>query len=59
MALERKEVAAILKRAGLPDLAAKAEAELSDPVPREELEHFEERYRLSKDWLISRMGGSP
>jgi hypothetical protein len=59
MPLERKEVAAILKRAGLPDLAAKAEAELSEHVPREELARFEARYRLSKDWLISRMGGSP
>jgi hypothetical protein len=59
MALKRKEVAAILKRAGLPDLAAKAEAELSENVRRDELDRFEERYRLSKDWLISRMGGSP
>jgi hypothetical protein len=59
MALDRKEIAAILKRAGLPDLAAKAEAELSEHVRRDELDRFEERYRLSKDWLISRMGGSP
>jgi hypothetical protein len=59
MALERKEVAAILKRAGLPDLAAKAEAELSEHVRRDELDRFRERYRLSKDLLISRMGGSP
>jgi hypothetical protein len=59
MALDRQEIAAILKRAGLPDLAAKAEAELSEHVRRDELDRFEERYRLSKDWLISRMGGSP
>jgi hypothetical protein len=59
MALDRQEIAAILERAGLPDLAAKAEAELSEHVQRDELDRFEERYRLSKDWLISRMGGSP
>jgi hypothetical protein len=59
MAITRKEAAAILLRAGLPDLAAKAESELSDPVERDELERFAQRYGLTRDWLASRMGGSP
>jgi hypothetical protein len=57
--MDRQEVIAVLMRAGLPDLAAKAEAELPDPVSDEELEKFGRRQGVSRDWLISRMGGSP
>jgi hypothetical protein len=43
----------------MPDLAAKAEAELSDPVGPDELEQFGRRYGVSAGTLMSRMGGSP
>jgi hypothetical protein len=33
--------------------------ELPDPVDDEQLENWGMRYRVSKDDLISRMGGSP
>jgi hypothetical protein len=59
MALARKDAVAMLRRAGLMDLAAKAETELPDPVERDELAQFGQRYGLTRDWLASRMGGSP
>jgi hypothetical protein len=40
-------------------MAAKAEAELSDPVEKEELDRFAQRYGLTRDALTNRMGGSP
>jgi hypothetical protein len=57
--MSRAEAAAMLVRAGLPDLATKAEAELPDPVDIDELGRFGERNGLTRDFLISRMGGSP
>jgi hypothetical protein len=59
MAMAQREVVSILLRAGMPELAAKAEAELPDPVEMEEVQRFAQRYGLTRDWLISRMGGSP
>jgi hypothetical protein len=59
MARTRKYVANVLLRAGLPDLAAKAEAELPDPVEEDECFRFAERNGLTRDWMASRMGGSP
>jgi hypothetical protein len=59
MAMARNEVAAILTRAGMPEIAARAEAELPDPVDTNELQLFAQRFGLTRDWLISRMGGSP
>jgi hypothetical protein len=59
MAMERKEVAAMLMRAGLPDLAAQVDGELPDPVETDELQRFAMRHGLSRDWMINRMGGSP
>jgi hypothetical protein len=59
MAWTRKELADVLLRAGLPDLAAKARAELPDPVEDDDLLRFAQRYGLTRDWLSSRMGGSP
>lgn len=59
MAMDRHEVAAVLPRVGLPDPAAKANAELPDPVDVEEVVRFGARYGVTRDWLISEMGGSP
>jgi hypothetical protein len=59
MAMARQEVVTGLTRAGLPDLARQAEAELPDPVEKDELDRFGERHGLTRDWLMNRMGGSP
>ena len=49
----------MLRRAGLSEAADKAMAELPDPVSPEECEIWGDRYGLTKDQLISQMGGSP
>lgn len=59
MAMERQEVVALLMRIGLPDLADEANTELPDPVQMDEVVRFGERHGMTRDWLISRMGGSP
>jgi hypothetical protein len=59
MPMGRAEAVAILARAGLTDLAAQAEVELPDPVETDELDRFAQRHGLTRDWMISRMGGSP
>ncbi len=55
----RQYVADSLRRQGFPELAAVALRELPDPVGVEQLESWGMRYGVSKDDLISRMGGSP
>lgn len=59
MDVAKSEAVAILKRVGLPDLAATAEAELPDPVSQDELVHWAQGHGITRDWLIERMGGSP
>jgi hypothetical protein len=55
----RQEIADMLRRAGLSEAADKALAELPDPVSLEDCEIWADRYGLTKDQLISEMGGSP
>jgi len=55
----RRHVADMLRRQGFPELADVAVRELPDPVDAEQLESWGMRHGVSKDDLISRMGGSP
>jgi hypothetical protein len=55
----RQEVVAILRRAGLPELADEASRSLPDPVDLDRVAQFAAGYGITRDWLISRMGGSP
>ena len=55
----RLYVAGMLRRQGFPELADVALRELPDPVDDEQLESWGMRHGVSKDDLISRMGGSP
>jgi len=55
----RRYVADELRRQGFPELADVALRELPDPVDAGQLENWGLRYGISKDDLISRMGGSP
>jgi hypothetical protein len=55
----RQYVADSLPRQGFPELADVALLELPDPVDMEQLETWGIRYGVSKDDLISCMGGSP
>lgn len=55
----KQEVVAILRRAGLPEVADEANRSLPDPVELERAAQFAAGYGITRDWLISRMGGSP
>jgi len=53
----RRGVADMLRRQGFPELADMTLRELPDPVDTEQLESWGMRYGVSKDDLISSMGG--
>ena len=55
----RREIIQMLRRAGLADVAAAAQTSLPDPVDPKALNQFCDRYGLSRESLIDRMGGSP
>jgi hypothetical protein len=48
-----------LRRLGYPQAADDAERELPDQVSLEEIQKFADRHGLSRDEVVSRMGGSP
>ncbi len=55
----REYVADRLRSQGFPELADAALRELPDPVDVDQIEAWGMRYGVTKDDLISRMGGSP
>ena len=55
----RQYIADELRRQGFPELVDVALRELPDPVDAEQLENWGMRYGVTRDDLISRMGGSP
>jgi hypothetical protein len=59
MALSRGEVVSLLRSVGLAEVADKVRDELPEHIEVEELIRFGSRYGITRDWLISRMGGSP
>jgi hypothetical protein len=59
MRVTRQHVVEILRTARLPDLAEEALRVLPDPVEYNDAARFLFQYGITKDNLISRMGGSP
>jgi hypothetical protein len=55
----RKRVADRLRHAGFPEAADAAERELPDPVDLEQAIAFGSKHGVTRDALISEMGGSP
>ena len=55
----RQYVADRLRRQGFPELADLALRELPDPVDVDQIQAWGMRYGVTKDDLISQMGGSP
>jgi hypothetical protein len=55
----RQVVVDLLRRAGFSEVADKAMAELPDPVDMEYAISWASRHGITKDLLISQMGGSP
>jgi hypothetical protein len=59
MLIPKREIVQMLRKAGLPQVADEADRSLPDPVERESVAEFGMRYGITRDELISRMGGSP
>lgn len=59
MEYSRNEVVATLQRAGYSEEAKEALHELPDPVDLDSLVAWGQEHGITRDGLISRMGGSP
>ncbi len=59
MAYDKQWFISTLNRLGYTEEAESAERELSDPVSEEQLLKFADRFGISRDEVMSRMGGSP
>jgi hypothetical protein len=59
MLISKQELLRVLRRAGLAEVAEEADRALPDPVELERAAEFGMRYGVTRDELISRMGGSP
>ena len=59
MQVTRRQVVDVLRNAGLPQVADEANRSLPEEVDFERAAQFLQRYGITKDVLISRMGGSP
>jgi hypothetical protein len=59
MSQDRQWLVDTLRRLGYPQAADEAERELPEKVSRQELEKFADRLGISRDEVMSRMGGSP
>jgi len=59
MAHDRQWVVDTFRHLGYPEAAEQAAQELPDPVSLEEIQKFADRFGISRDELISQMGGSP
>jgi hypothetical protein len=59
LAQDRQWFVSTLRRLGYTEAAEEAERELPDPVSTDELIKFADRYNISRDEVMSQMGGSP
>jgi hypothetical protein len=59
MSYSRQEIVANLRRTGYAELADEAERELPDPVDFEQVQAFLRPHGVSRDDIISGLGGSP
>jgi hypothetical protein len=59
MQVTKRQIIEVLRTAGLPQVAEEANRTLPDEVDMEVAAEFVGRYGVTRDMLISRMGGSP
>jgi hypothetical protein len=59
MQVTRQHVVEVLRTAGMPEVADEANRSLPEELDLERAAEFLARYGITKDALISRMGGSP
>jgi len=55
----RTEIVRVLRKAGLPQVAEEAERTLPETFDFERAVQFGAQYGITRDDLISRLGGSP
>ncbi len=55
----RQDVADVLRKVGYPELADEAARELPDPVDINRLMAWLMQHGLTRDAIVSQMGGSP
>jgi hypothetical protein len=59
MLIAKREIVEVLRKAGHFEAADEADRSLPDPVDLRRVAEFGARYGITRDELISRMGGSP
>jgi len=59
MSYDRQWLVDSLRRLGYTEAAEDAARELPEQISLEEAEKFADRYGISRDEVMSRMGGSP
>jgi len=59
MQLSRQHVVDVLRKTGLSEEADEALRELPDPVDLDQAAEWCAKYGITRDDLVSRMGGSP
>jgi hypothetical protein len=59
MLIAKREIVESLRRAGHFEAADEADRSLPDPVELQRAADFGQRHGITRDELISRMGGSP
>ena len=59
MQVTKRHIIEVLRTAGLPQVAEEANRSLPDEMDVERAAEFVGRYGITRDVLISRMGGSP
>ena len=59
MKVARQEVVDLLRKTGFPEAADEALRVLPDPVDLDDAAKLGAKYGITRDELISRMGGSP
>jgi hypothetical protein len=59
MQYSRREIVTLMRRTGYRELADEAERVLPDPIDPDQLEAFAQAHGVTKDDIISEMGGSP
>ena len=59
MAQDKRWFVHTLRRLGYTEAAEEADRELPDPVSLDEIKKFADRFNISRDEVMSQMGGSP
>ena len=59
MTRTREQVASVLRRNGLVDLANEVERELPERIEDDDLRRFMDGHGVTPDWLADRKGGNP